>query len=51
MRLLFWGGAIAVAYTYVGFPLLILLRARIRPKPHAKADITPRVSVVIAAHD
>jgi cellulose synthase/poly-beta-1,6-N-acetylglucosamine synthase-like glycosyltransferase len=49
--LLFWGGALVVGYTYVGFPLLVLLRARLRPRPHTVADITPRVSVVIAAHD
>jgi cellulose synthase/poly-beta-1,6-N-acetylglucosamine synthase-like glycosyltransferase len=40
-----------VVYTYVGFPLLVLLRARLRPRPHSRADVTPSVSVVIAAHD
>jgi cellulose synthase/poly-beta-1,6-N-acetylglucosamine synthase-like glycosyltransferase len=51
MALLFWLATAVVAYTYVGFPLLVLLRARLRPRPHARADVTPQVSVVIAAHD
>jgi cellulose synthase/poly-beta-1,6-N-acetylglucosamine synthase-like glycosyltransferase len=48
---LFWVATAVVIYTYVGFPILVLLRARIRPRPHARADITPPVSVIIAAHD
>jgi cellulose synthase/poly-beta-1,6-N-acetylglucosamine synthase-like glycosyltransferase len=51
MALLFWLATAVVIYTYVGFPLLVLLRARLRPRPHARADVTPSVSVVIAAHD
>ena len=51
MAVLFWLATALVAYTYVGFPLLVLLRARLRPRPHTTADITPSVSVIIAAHD
>jgi cellulose synthase/poly-beta-1,6-N-acetylglucosamine synthase-like glycosyltransferase len=51
MALLFWLATAVVVYTYAGFPLLALLRARLRPRPHARADVTPSVSVVIAAHD
>jgi cellulose synthase/poly-beta-1,6-N-acetylglucosamine synthase-like glycosyltransferase len=51
MALLFWLATAVVVYTYAGFPLLVLLRARLRPRPHARADVTPSVSVVIAAHD
>jgi glycosyltransferase involved in cell wall biosynthesis len=51
MRLLFWAATAVVGYTYVGFPLLVMLRARLRPRPHRTADITPTVSVIIAAHD
>jgi glycosyltransferase involved in cell wall biosynthesis len=50
-RLLFWLSAGVVAYTYIGFPLLVLARARLRPRPHRSDAITPSVSVVIAAHD
>jgi glycosyltransferase involved in cell wall biosynthesis len=49
--ILFWAAVALAVYTYVGFPLLVLLRARLRPRPHQVADITPSVSVVIAAHD
>ncbi len=51
MAVLFWLATALVAYTYVGFPLLVLLRARLRPRPHRTADITPSVSVIIAAHN
>ena len=47
----FWGAAGLVAYTYVGFPLLLLARARVRPRPHLTAAVTPAVTIVIAAHD
>lgn len=40
-----------VLYTYVAFPLLLAVRSALRPRPVALADITPRVSVIIAAHD
>jgi glycosyltransferase involved in cell wall biosynthesis len=50
-RLLFWLASTVVAYTYVGFPLIVMARARLRPRPHRTADITPAVSVIIAAHD
>jgi cellulose synthase/poly-beta-1,6-N-acetylglucosamine synthase-like glycosyltransferase len=51
MAVLFWLATALVVYTYVGFPLLVLARARLRPRPHRTADITPTVSVIIAAHD
>jgi cellulose synthase/poly-beta-1,6-N-acetylglucosamine synthase-like glycosyltransferase len=51
MAILFWLATAVVAYTYVGFPLLVVLRARLRPRPADRADVTPTVSVVIAAHD
>ena len=48
---MFWLGLISVAYTYVGFPLIVLARARLRPRPAASAPIEPAVSVVMAAHN
>jgi GT2 family glycosyltransferase len=50
-RGLFAAAAALVAYTYVGFPLLVLLRARLRPRPYRRAPITPTVSVVVAARN
>jgi cellulose synthase/poly-beta-1,6-N-acetylglucosamine synthase-like glycosyltransferase len=50
-RTLFWLGAGALAYTYVLFPLLLLVRAALRPRPHRVEDITPEITMVIAAHN
>jgi cellulose synthase/poly-beta-1,6-N-acetylglucosamine synthase-like glycosyltransferase len=49
--LLFWLATGLIGYTYAGFPVLVMLRAKLRPRPHRTADVTPSVSVVIAAHD
>ena len=48
---LFWLATGLIGYTYAGFPVLVMLRAKLRPRPHRTADVTPSVSVVIAAHD
>jgi cellulose synthase/poly-beta-1,6-N-acetylglucosamine synthase-like glycosyltransferase len=50
-RILFWASVLTVLCTYIVFPLLVLVRALIRPRPHASADIRPSVSMVIAAHN
>lgn len=48
---LFWGSIAILAYTLVLFPGLVLLRAAVWRRPHRQADITPSVSVLIAAHN
>jgi cellulose synthase/poly-beta-1,6-N-acetylglucosamine synthase-like glycosyltransferase len=48
---LFWGAAAAIAYTYGLFPALVLARARLRPRPHRIAGVTPSLSIVIAARN
>lgn len=55
MRLLFWTSALGVGYVFVGYPLLLVVWARLRPAPtltlpdpHAEP---PRVSIVIAARN
>jgi cellulose synthase/poly-beta-1,6-N-acetylglucosamine synthase-like glycosyltransferase len=50
-RALFHLAAALIGYTYVLFPAIVLLRARLRPRPYRPGAITPAVSVVIAAHD
>jgi len=50
-RIVFVVAAALVGYTYVLFPGLVLLRARLRPRPHVSAPITPRVSVIVAARN
>jgi cellulose synthase/poly-beta-1,6-N-acetylglucosamine synthase-like glycosyltransferase len=50
-RILFWAAVGAIAYTYVGFPLVVLARGWIRPRPVRSQPIFPTVSVVIAAYN
>ncbi|HEV8280932.1 MAG TPA: glycosyltransferase family 2 protein [Candidatus Limnocylindrales bacterium] len=48
---IFWLAAAILAATYIGMPALTILRGRFLRRPHLSADIAPRVSVVIAAHN
>jgi len=50
-RTVFFVASGLVGYTYVLFPGLVLLRARLRPRPHLSAPITPPVSVIVAARN
>ena len=49
--IVFWAAVATIAYTYVGFPLLLIARGRLRPRPYRAGEITPSVSVVIAARN
>lgn len=51
LRGLFWLSAGALAWTHAGYPLAAAALARRRPRPVRKADVTPSVTVVVAAHD
>ena len=48
---IFWLATAILGITYAGMPVLTVLRARLRPRPFARADITPSVSVIIAAYN
>ena len=50
-RIVFWSAVGTVTATYVVFPLLVLARARLRPRPHSSADITPPLTLIVAAHN
>ena len=50
-RALFWSSLGVIAYTYLLFPIVVLLRAAMRPRPHGAADVTPSVTMVIAARN
>jgi cellulose synthase/poly-beta-1,6-N-acetylglucosamine synthase-like glycosyltransferase len=50
-RVLFWAAALTVVYTYLLFPLIVLVRALIRARPHVSGDISPSISMIIAAHN
>jgi cellulose synthase/poly-beta-1,6-N-acetylglucosamine synthase-like glycosyltransferase len=48
---IFWASLLLIVYTYAGYPVLILLRARLRPCSHFRAEVEPTVSIVVAAHN
>lgn len=48
---LFGLSAAAVVYLYLGYPLLLLGLARLRPRPVAPGPIRPSVTFVVPAHD
>jgi cellulose synthase/poly-beta-1,6-N-acetylglucosamine synthase-like glycosyltransferase len=50
-QFVFWISAALIGYAYAGFPLLIAVRGALFPKPHRPADITPTVSLIVAAHN
>jgi poly-beta-1,6-N-acetyl-D-glucosamine synthase len=51
LAVLFWICVTLLAYHYVGFPLLVWLVARLRPRPVHAAPVTPTVSMIIAAYN
>lgn len=51
MEAIFWLSVAAIGYAYVGYPLLLLLLSRIRPKPVKSSHWTPSVTVIIAAYN
>ncbi len=51
MRFIFWLSLTGILYTYLGYPVVIWLLARLRPRLREVAPITPGVSVVLAVHN
>jgi cellulose synthase/poly-beta-1,6-N-acetylglucosamine synthase-like glycosyltransferase len=49
--ILFWGALILIIYGYLIFPLLVWLYGLIWYRPYKSAEITPRISIIIAAHN
>jgi cellulose synthase/poly-beta-1,6-N-acetylglucosamine synthase-like glycosyltransferase len=49
--ILFWASAAALVWTHLAYPLVARVVARVRPREIGRADITPRVSIVIAAYN
>ena len=50
MVLLFWSSCAVIAYVYAGYPALLMVWARLRPRPIAEAQSSPApgVSIVLA---
>jgi cellulose synthase/poly-beta-1,6-N-acetylglucosamine synthase-like glycosyltransferase len=49
--LTFWLAAAVLGYTYVGYPLLLALRARLGTRPHQQSIMFPTVSILVVAHN
>ena len=50
-ELVFWMSAAALFYTYAGYPLLLVVISRLRPRLVRQADCTPSVTVIITAYN
>ena len=51
MACVFWASVGAMAYVYIGYPLLLFLVSRVWSRRVAKAPFTPTVTMVIAAYN
>src|SRR6266498_3475939 len=49
--LIFWLCVFFIGYVYVGYPLILAVLARLRRKPTKYPEITPQVSILIAAYN
>lgn len=49
--IVFWFGALSLAYIYFGYPLLVWLICKVRPRFWLRKEIRPSVSIVIAARN
>src|SRR5207248_7364500 len=47
----FWCSWVFLVYTFLGYPALLWLLARLRRRSRRRAEIWPRVSVIIAGHN
>jgi cellulose synthase/poly-beta-1,6-N-acetylglucosamine synthase-like glycosyltransferase len=50
-EVIFWMSAAALFYTYAGYPLLLALLSTLRPRSVCRAEITPSVTIIIAAYN
>lgn len=51
MKLVFWLCFALAAYAYIGYAILLAIHARIFPRPLLKQQITPTISILIAARN
>ena len=51
MKAAFWISLVVIAYTYAGYPLIMFLLARLRPRLWKRKPIDASVSVVMAVHN
>ena len=51
MEILFWAAVATVAYSYVGYPLLLAAVGVVRRRRMSKSPIEPTVTIIIAAYN
>jgi cellulose synthase/poly-beta-1,6-N-acetylglucosamine synthase-like glycosyltransferase len=51
VRIIFWLSMAGILYTYAGYPMVMWMLSRLRPKPWAVSTISPSVSIVLAVHN
>ena len=51
MRIIFWLSVAGILYTYVGYPMVIWMLSRLRPRRWFISPISPSVSIVLAVHN
>jgi cellulose synthase/poly-beta-1,6-N-acetylglucosamine synthase-like glycosyltransferase len=51
VKIIFWLSVMGVLYTYIGYPAVMWMLARLRPRPWKVDAISPSVSIVLAVHD
>ncbi len=47
----FWFAALMLGYTYLGYPLLVAVRARLGARPSHKEPVAPEISILVVAHN
>jgi len=51
VAVVFWLSLAALVWTHAAYPAAAALAARVRSRPPRRADVTPTVAVIVAAHD
>ena len=51
LAILLWAALALIVYGYVGFPLLLMARGAWARRPVRRGAVTPRVSIVVVAHN
>ncbi|MBA3767261.1 MAG: glycosyltransferase, partial [Acidobacteria bacterium] len=51
LKLLWWLGAAALLYTYLGYPLIVFIVSSLRPRHVRRGSFMPSVSVIITAYN
>ncbi len=50
-EIIFWASAAALLYAHAGYPLLVALVSRLRPREVRRAEVAPPVTVIITAYN